>query len=313
MIYRLSDEQIEAGKRMIDVGYTYYDVSLFYISEFGIGINPESVRYYLNRKDKPKQTKVEKLANDGIEKVLVISDLHIPFQRDDIMNIILKHRDEVTTIVFGGDIVDCYAISSFKPLEPKPLVEEMVECHRFLKAVQDITPNIRKILIKGNHCARFEKYLAKAGSELNKLHSDNILCEIVKGFMHNDRFNGVVNTYIPLDYEVIDDWYCQVNDLIVCHPLNFSRIAAKTSEMALNYFVERGYDFNACLVAHTHKQSSCWKYGKYAVEIGCLCKPRPYANKGRLTYTQQLCGYHLAVFKDGKYDFNESKQYVLDN
>lgn len=312
MGFKLTDEQVNVGKELFNSGLTYYEISDYFRNTYGISMHPESIRYWITRKDKPKLTKVEKLEQNGVEKVLVLSDLHIPFQREDVLDIIEKHKDEITVLVLGGDIIDCYAISSFPVLEPKPLVEEMAECHKFLKQVQDIIPDVTKILIKGNHELRYEKYLIKAGSELNKLHSDNILKEVVKGFEHNDRANGKVTTYAPLDYEVIDDWFVKVNDMIVCHPLSFSRVAAKTSQMALDYFVERGYDFNVCLIAHTHKMSSCWKYAKYAVEIGCLCKPQPYANKGKLTYTQQLCGYHLAVFKDGKYDINESRNYYLD-
>ena len=51
--------------------------------------------------------------------------------------------------------------------------------------------------------------------------------------------------------------------------------------------------------------------GKYTVETGCLCKPQPYSASGKLSYIPQDCGYHLAVFKDGKYDVNESRNYIL--
>lgn len=308
---KLTDEIIAYGKMLIDGGATYYNVSTAWKTMFGVDVNPESVRYHLTRKEKPKLTIKDKLSEEGIEKVLVLSDLHIPYHRDDVLEIVRKHKDEITTLVLGGDILDCHGISSFATLEPRPLVDEMAACHKILKQIQDIIPDARKILIKGNHELRYEKYLCKATSELNKLHSDNILKEIVKGFEHNDRQNGKVIIYNKLDYEVVDSWYCQVNDMIVCHPLNFSRVGAKTAQMSLDYFVEQGVDFNCCLVAHTHKCSSTWKYGKYAVEIGAMCKPQEYANKGRLTYTQQLCGYHLATFRDGKYDVNESRNYLL--
>lgn len=310
---KLNEELIKISKDMYDKGETYYNICRYLEEQFKAVINPESLRYYITRKDKPKLTVKDKLADEGIEKVLVISDLHIPFHRNDVLKIVEKHKDEISTLVFGGDVIDCHSISSFPVLEPKPLVEEMAECHKLLKQIQDITPNVRKIMIKGNHELRFEKYLCNAGSELNKLHSDNILKEIVKGFEHNDRQNGKVTKYDELDYEVIDSWYCQVNDMIVCHPLNFSRVSAKTAQMALDYFVEQGVNFACCLVGHTHKQSSTWKYGKYAVEIGSLCQPQEYANKGRLNYTQQLSGYHIATFVNGKYDFNESRQYVLND
>lgn len=311
MIYRLSDEQIEAGKRMTDAGYTYYDVSRFYISEFGIGINPESVRYYLTRKDKPKQTKVEKLADEGIEKVLMLGDCHIPYQIDNLLDIITKHKDEISAIIFGGDLLDNEEISVFKSLGKGSLVDEMAKTHQFLKQVQDLAPNVRRILIKGNHCARFEKYLAETSTALNPLYSPNILREIVDGFKKVDHKNGTTTFYEKLDYEVVDDWWTQYNDCIICHPMKFSKIQGRVVNDAIDYFVRAGVDFKACMVFHTHKVSMIQNFDKFGFEVGCTCKPMPYASSGKLTLTNQCNGYHIAVFKDGKYDINASRQYIL--
>lgn len=309
---KLTEEQIEFAKNMFNDGNnTYYDVCRELENKYDVVINPESLRYYITRKDKPKVTLKDRLAIDGISKMLVISDLHVPYHRDDILDIVKKHAEEIEVLVLGGDVIDCYSISSFKPLEPKPLITEMANCHRLLKDIQSIIPDVRKIIIKGNHEERWAKYMSNMSSEVNKLHSDNIMREIVKGFESHDRQAGTITTYEPLDYEIVDTWYCQVNDVIVCHPITFSRVAGKTSEMALNYFVEGGFNFNVALVAHTHKASSCYKYGKYAAEIGCTCKPQEYANKGKLTYTQQINGYFLATFKDNKFDINHSRNYIL--
>lgn len=309
---KLTNEQIELAKDMFDDGVTYHEICRYIEDMDGTVINPESLRYYITRKDKPKLTMRDKLAEDGITKTLVMSDLHCPYHCDYILDIVRKHANEIDTLVLGGDVIDCYSISSYPTLEPRPLITEMASCHRLLKDIQDIIPNVKKIIIKGNHELRWERYLGNMKSEVNKLHSANILREIVKGFEYHDRQAGTVTTYEPLNYEVIDNWYCQVNDVIVCHPLSFSRVAAKTSQMALDYFVECGMDFKTCLVTHTHKVSSCMKYGKYAIEIGCLAKPQSYAESGKLTYTQQSNGYYLAVFKDGKIDINESRNYIIE-
>lgn len=311
MLYSLNDEQIAEGKELFAKGFSYYAISWYYKKNYDLYIPPESVRYYITRKDKPKVTVKEKLANDGVEKVLILSDLHIPYNRDDILDIVSKHKDEISTLVIGGDVVDCYSCSSFPTLEPLPLVEEMAACHKILKQTQDMTPNVRRILIKGNHEERYKKHLIKISSELNKLHSDNILKEIVKGFEHNDRANGKVIKYDRLDYEVVDNWWCMVNKTIIAHPISFSRVAAKTAQMALDYFVERGHDFDSVLIAHTHKISSAIKYGKYSYEIGCLCKTQDYSESGRLTYERIHNGYFLAVYVNGQFDPNESRQYIL--
>ena len=304
-------EIISFAQMLYNEGCSYQCIQDEIRREFDVSVSAESIRYHVKRKHLPKLTNLDKLSQDKIEKVLVMSDLHVPFNRDDVIDIVVKHKDEISTLILGGDIIDCHPISSFSPLDALPLVDEMIACHQLLKEIQDIIPNARKIVCFGNHEVRFKKYLANNTSELNNLHSDNILKEVCSGFDNYDRRRGVTEHYESLEYEVVDDWWVQYNDMIVCHPTTFSRVAGKTAQMALEYFVERGVKFTACLVAHTHKIANCFKFDKISYEIGCICQPQGYASSGKLTYSQQQCGYHLAVFKEGVYDFNLSQQYYL--
>ena len=308
---KLNDEQLRLARELHDNGETYHDVSLYLRDNYGINISSESLRYYVTRKDKPKLTKMEKLENEGMEKVLVLSDLHIPYQLDNVIDTVVKHKDEISTLILGGDIIDCFKISSFPKLDAPRLTTEMSECHKLLKAIQDVTPNVRKILIFGNHEERWKRYLGKVHSEVNNLHSANILHEIVRGFEVHDRLLGTTTLYEPLDYEVVDNWWVQYNDMIVCHPISFSRVAAKTSQMAIDYFYERGLDFTSVLVAHTHRIASCMKFEKFSIEIGCCCKTQGYSESGKLTFSPQCNGYYLATFVDGKFDVNQSRNFIV--
>lgn len=308
---RLSEEQLALAKELYSNGETYHDVCLYLRDTFGVDISSESLRYYITRKEKPKVTKVDKLKNGGIEKVLVLSDLHIPYQLDNILDIVVKHKDEISTLILGGDIIDCFKISSFPKLGAPALTTEMAECHKLLKSIQDVIPDARKVLIFGNHETRWKRYLGKVHSEVNNLHSSNILHEVVRGFEVHNRLLGTTTAYESLDYEVVDNWWVQYNDMIVCHPITFSRVAAKTSQMAVDYFYERGLDFSSVLVAHTHRIASCMKFEKFAIEIGCCCKTQGYSESGVLTYSQQCNGYYLATFVNGKFDINQSRSYII--
>ena len=113
---RLTEEQISYAKGLYARGLTYYDTCRELESMYGVVINPESLRYYITKKEKPKIAFVDKLKDEGIEKVLVLSDLHIPYHRDDIIDICAKHKDEISMIVFNGDILDCKPISKFVEL-----------------------------------------------------------------------------------------------------------------------------------------------------------------------------------------------------
>lgn len=309
---KLNDEQLALARELYSNGETYHDVCLYLKDTFGVNISSESLRYYITRKDKPKITKVDKLKENGIEKVLILSDLHIPYQLDDILDIVVKHKDEITKIVFNGDIIDCKPISKYAELGRGSLIDEMAYCHELLKAIDDLTPNAEKIMIRGNHEQRMSRYMASNPSQLNSLHTDNVLREIIDGFKKVDHSKGQVTYYEKLNnYVLIDDWFYQYNDVIFCHPISFSKIPSRTAYNAVEYFVRSGYDFNACIVAHTHHYGACKNLGKFSFESGCLCKPMSYASSGKLAYVPQDCGYHLCVFKDGKYDFNKSRQFII--
>lgn len=308
---KLNDEQLRLARELHDNGETYHDVSLYLRDNYGIDISSESLRYYVTRKDKPRMTKVEKLESEGVEKVLLFGDCHIPYHIDGLLDIVRQHKNEISTLIIGGDLLDNEEISVFPSLGKGELVDEMAETHKFLKELQDLFPDVKKILIKGNHCARFDKYLAETGTALNPLHSPNILREIVDGFKKVDHKHGTTTYYEKLDYTVVDTWWYQYNDMIVCHPMKYSKIQGRVTNEAIDYFVRSGLDFSACMVFHTHKVSMIQNFDKWGFEVGCTCQPMPYASSGKLSLTNQANGYHIAVFKDGKYDINDSKQYII--
>lgn len=253
-------------------------------------------------------------AMKGITKTLVLNDLHVPFHREEeILEIIQKHKHEIDTIVFGGDIVDCEGVSSFPKELRKPLVNEMAVAWKLLNKIDKMTPNVKKILIWGNHEYRFVRYLETKGNELNPFHSSNILQNIVDGFVHNDRYNKVRTKYNPLssNFVVIDKWYVQHYDLVIAHPKNFSKVNLRTATSTLEHFMAKGWHFNAIFIGHTHKWGSTYKFGKWVGETGCLCMPMDYADTGNVGYTPQDYGYLLATFNNGAIDINESKLFKL--
>jgi predicted phosphodiesterase len=288
------------------------DVATQLFVEFGVVIADDTVRYYARRKGKKEIVKAE-LKNNGISKTLVLFDLHIPFHREnDIIDIILKHRNEIDTIIFGGDLMDCEAISVYPKEGRGSLVNEMMTVHRFLKRIDKLTPNVKKILMWGNHEYRYVRYLAEHSSELNALHSDNVLQEVVDGFTHYDKRNKKKTIFPPLsdNFEIINKWYYKHGDMIVAHPKNnFKnlRLFFRTVE----YFVKQGKVFNTLLIGHTHKWGVSSDFGKWGGECGCLCVNMDYADNGNINYTSQQYGYALITQINGITDINKSRIFKL--
>lgn len=244
---------------------------------------------------------------NDIERVLVLSDLHIPFHKEeDIINIVKKHSN-VSTIIFAGDILDCFSVSTFPKEMHIPLYEELKTASAFLRRIDRLTPNTKKIIFRGNHEFRFKRYLAKFQSEFSPLVSDDVL-EIVKnGFTYRNYLNNK-RTVEPLsdNYEVIDSWYYIYKDLVLAHPTNFSKIPMRTCVSAYDYFKNQGVDFNALAIGHTHKAGTLIHGGTLLCELGCLCRQMDYANNGNVNYTPQTNGYGLFVFHKNKVDIYNS-------
>ncbi len=303
---KFTEEQKEKIINLYDSGMNYHYISNIMYKDTGQLVTDDCIRKIV------KGVKGQKKKDEGITKCLVLSDLHIPYCRDDILDIVKKHAKEIKYLVLGGDVVDCESISVFDSLGQVDLTDEMIQAHNLLYEIQKLTPGVDRYIIFGNHEVRFEKYLACNGGSLVDLHSNNILEEIVGGFKYFNHQDNTTIGYSELDYTVINDWKVQINDLIVCHPKSFSKIQGRTASNACDYFMNNGFNFESVYVAHTHKQAYVKEFDKHCYEIGCLCKVMPYATSGKLDYTPQNNGYGLAVFYHNKFDANKSQMFHLD-
>lgn len=241
------------------------------------------------------------------ERVLVLSDLHIPFHKDKEIIDIVKEHSNADLIILAGDILDCFSVSTFPKEMHIPLYEELKIASSFLKKIDRLTPNTKKIVFRGNHEFRFKRYLAKFQSEFSPLVSDDILEILKNGFTYRDYKNRK-RVIEPLsdNFEIIDSWYYIYQDLILAHPTNFSKIPMRTCVSTYDYFKNQGIDFNALAIGHTHKAGSLIHGGTLLCELGCLCEQMDYANNGNVNYTPQTNGYGVFVFHKDKVDIYNS-------
>lgn len=274
---------------------------------YGLDVGWDLVRYHAVKKYRQRERRC--VTNNYT--ALILSDLHIPHQLDCLLEILEQHKD-VDAVVLNGDIIDCDEISTYDSAESKPLISEMADVHRILLLIEKKIPGVPKYLIRGNHEERWARYLARTGTALNALHSLNILEEIVSGFTAYDHPNNTAFYCEPLtNYTVIDNWWIQMQDIIICHPTSFSKIECRTAANACDYFFNQGLDFSAVIVGHTHRQGMIVHNGYLGVEQGCLCEQMKYSKKGDLSYTPWDNGYYLACFNNGKLDVNKSRLYMI--
>lgn len=276
-----------------------------------LDIHPDSLRKmaygYLEVSDYYQNKKETESINDGYTKCLIMNDLHIPYQRDDLLTEIAKHKN-VDYIIFGGDIIDCESCSSFDVFDRPSIEEELVQVHGFLCKVNEIIdPNKTKMIaIRGNHEARYTKEISRMQQkQLQKMLNPNILSMLETGFTYYEKTKDI--TYKKIDnFQYIDHWNARLfNNLIVAHPTDFSGIDGKMCEKVSEHFLNKhiAEPDDVVIFGHTHKHSAMKvnrRQGLYVIENFCLCKPMDYADTGKLGYNPQNYGYTYLKFKEGQ-------------
>lgn len=250
------------------------------------------------------------------KSILMINDVHLPFERSDVLEVIKKHSKQITHLFFGGDLLDCYSISKFPHGNHLSIKDELIYGHKWLKEVRKILGNdIPIYLIKGNHCARWTKEILKDETLQNFINP-----EILQ--MYEDGFqlfiDGKKHEFEPIhNLHYIPKWYANIdNKIIYCHPLDFSSVDGKITEKVAEHFLNKGEEFEICVNAHTHKycqQTISRRQGVFVVENGCMCKPMGYADTGKLGYTPQHYCYTIVKYNDDeKINFNNIKVHHLN-
>lgn len=281
----------------------------------GLEQHPDSTRKasygYLRRIDQEAKGTFDK-------SIMIINDLHLPFERQDILEVINKHKNEITTLVIAGDFMDCQSISSFPKIRTLTLEEELVYAYNFLKNIRHILDNEQNIIvINGNHEERWHRDICDMHKkDMQKFINPSLIDMIIEGFtIYEDgekkRYKGINDTiYIP-------HWFINIDDkLIVCHPKNFSIVDGKMCENVAAHFLNRAETFEVIVFGHTHKYSQMTvsrRAGVYVVENGCLCEDFSYADSGNLTYTPQHYCYTIIKYNnDERIHYNNIKVYHLD-
>ena len=74
-----------------------------------------------------------------------------------------------------------------------------------------------------------------------------------------------------VEIEYTDNWFCQIGQSIFCHPFAFANNPMKTSEKAMYWFRNEGYNFTSIITAHTHRVGQYSIGNTNLIEQGCCC------------------------------------------
>jgi predicted phosphodiesterase len=101
--------------------------------------------------------------------MLVISDLHIPYQFNDGVDVAINYglSEDVDSILINGDLLDMHFHSKHeKDPRKRNTKEEFDVARQFLSDLRDAFPTQKIIFLKGNHDKRWETWLYAKAPEI---------------------------------------------------------------------------------------------------------------------------------------------------
>jgi predicted phosphodiesterase len=102
-------------------------------------------------------------------KILIISDLHVPYHDEKALKAAIKYGKEkkANTIYINGDLIDFYHLSRFeKDPRVRNVAHEIKLAKQVLKYIRSEFPRALIVYYMGNHDHRFNKYMLNKAPEL---------------------------------------------------------------------------------------------------------------------------------------------------
>jgi len=222
--------------------------------------------------------------------ILLISDLHIPYHDIEAITIALDYgkKEKVNTIFINGDLIDNAQVSKFeRDLKKRSPKEEFDATKKFLVSLRAAFPKAEIYWLKGNHCIRWEKFLAMKVSEI----WDDPYFHLEERLRLNEQRIKILDDKILV----------KAGKLSISHGHHiFKGIFSPVSPARGAYTKAK----QSIIVGHLHRAShhpeidldgnvvSCWS-------TGCLCELRP--NYSPLVSNSQHGFAHITIEKNGDY------------
>jgi predicted phosphodiesterase len=200
------------------------------------------------------------------ERLLVLADVHVPFHHRDALKMALEygHDRDVDHIIFLGDFMDFYSISSFvKDPEERDFQDELHTGIMVLETIRSNFPDIKMTFIRGNHEDRYERYMRLRAPDLI-----GVECFSLQKLLSLEHFK----------IDLVDEGsYIELGKLSCVHGHEFGGSASSPVNAARGLFL-RGLE--CCMCGHWHRTSQHTEptmKGRVVATygVGCLCDLHP--------------------------------------
>jgi predicted phosphodiesterase len=202
----------------------------------------------------------------GVERIGVLSDIHIPYHNIPALQIALQHfkKRKIDCILLNGDTIDFYQLSRFeKDPRERSAAEEIDAVKQFLGFLRKEFLGIRIIWKDGNHDERYQSYLRVKAPELLDIPEFRFLA--LMGFES-----------LGVEY-VTDKRPIRAGKLTILHGHEYRQAILAPVNAARGYFLKAK---DSTLTGHLHQSSEHTEptvTGKMITcfSSGCLCELTP--------------------------------------
>lgn len=215
--------------------------------------------------------------------IAVLSDIHFPFEDPDALRLARQIVQDANPdiVCLNGDITDFFGISRFPvpPIRRMQFASEISYARDALaKLKSSFAPDAQWIYIEGNHELRMKSFLWRRAPELAGLIGVETELQLeAQGIVYLRERDEPAARYEFAAPQL------RVGKLYIQHGTNI-RIGSATINVARSVFLRL---LKPMLIGHWHRKdiytqtdyegttSGCWVQG-------CLCKPRPHWDTGRI-------------------------------
>lgn len=132
------------------------------------------------------ETKMEPFIIKGHKRVLVLSDIHVPYHNIDSITLAIKHakKSKPDALLLSGDAIDCHRLSRYTKDPKKRNFKLELDTFKALFEVFEKELKCQIYFKLGNHEERYEHFLQEKASELigiEEFEFENIIKARAKG------------------------------------------------------------------------------------------------------------------------------------
>lgn len=199
----------------------------------------------------------------GAQRVLILSDIHVPFHDMDAMEAAVSFgkKEGATVVLLNGDAADFHAISRWEtdPRERR-FAEEIETMQKMLHWIRAEFPTQRIIWKKGNHEERWESYMIQKAPELLSLPH----FQFAEVFEADEHQIEIVGDMRPIEVGKLLVIHGHEYKFAISNPVNPARglyLRAKTSALCGHHHLRS-----------EHQEKDLREKQHTTYSTGCLCQ-----------------------------------------